>query len=166
MGNEWKRYLEFVEQRAKRPENCGRSFTYGNAMYSFITEWRGSFSWLGIQDRIVENIVAESWASYDWVEWLSDEALAEIVDISELDDYGREINDEYQEEILWEIEEKLEEYNVSAWKSWDELIDTVYDLIDEYWYEWGKTATMIAEDFTDCHTMLWEMDEDLDTNKE
>lgn len=158
MGNETERYLEFVEQRAKRPENCGRSFTYGNAMYSFITEWRGSFSWLGIQDRIVENIVAESWASRDWVEWLSDEALAEIVDISELDDYGREINDEYQEWLREDILDKLEEYNIGSWKWWKELIDTVQDLIEEYWYEWNDTADEIAMEFTDSHCMLWDED--------
>lgn len=158
MGNEEQWYLEFVEQRAKRPENCGRSFTYGNAMYSFITEWRGSFSWLGIQDRIVENIVAESWASRDWVEWLSDEALAEIVDISELDDYGREINDEYQDWLREDILDKLEEYNVGSWKWWKELIDTVQDLIEEYWYEWNDTADEIAMEFTDNHCMLWDED--------
>lgn len=125
------RFLEFVNQRMARPENKWRSFTYWSAMYTWIREDRFTFEYLWIYDEIVQYVCNISWASYDRVEWLNDNALAEIVDISVLQEFWEEIDAEYQEGKRQELKDFLTDI-VDDWKV--ENIDQLYQKADE-WHE-------------------------------
>lgn len=96
---EW--YLEFVDQWMQRPENKWWSFVYWSAMYTWIRESRFTFDELWIYDELVQYVCSISWANYDWVEWLSDDALAEIVDISVLQEFWEQIEDELESSNLF-----------------------------------------------------------------
>ena len=56
-------------------------------MYDWIKEGRFDLDDLWIRYDMEQDIESESWANSDWVQWLSDEAIVEILDISVLDDY-------------------------------------------------------------------------------
>lgn len=87
-------YLDFVESRLEKDNNRCKSFTMGCALYDYC-HWRnGTLSDLWIEDTINGIITDESWADYDWVEWLNDDAKLEILDISILDELGRQIEEE------------------------------------------------------------------------
>ena len=122
-------YISFIDTWMWRKENCGRSFTYWNAMYDGIKEWRFDLDDLDIRYDIVQNIVSESGASEDWVDWLSDDVLIEITDISELDEYGRRIQEEINEEDKQEIFDKLDEY--TSFETREQYEETVANLVDE-----------------------------------
>ena len=78
----------------KKPQNVGESFTMGCALYDFAHGRNWTLADLWIEDEINEIICEESWASYDWVEWLNDDAKLEILDISILCELGQKIEDE------------------------------------------------------------------------
>lgn len=78
----------------KKPQNVGKSFTMGCALYDFCRDWNWTLADLGIEDIINEKICEMSWADYDWVEWLNDNAKLEILDISELCELWQMIEDE------------------------------------------------------------------------
>ena len=98
-------------------------------MYDGIREGRFDLDDLDIRYDIVQNIVSESGASEDWVDWLSDDVLIEITDISELDEYGRRIQEEVNEEDKQEIFDKLDEY--SSFETREQYEETVANLVDE-----------------------------------
>lgn len=91
-------YLNFVSERMKKPENAGKSFTMGCALYDFAKGRNWTLADLGIEDTINGIIAEESGADYERVEWLNDDAKLEILDISELDELGRMIEEEETEE--------------------------------------------------------------------
>lgn len=122
-------YIEYIDSWMSRKENCGRSFTYWNAMYDWIKESRFDFDDLWIRDEINEVIQAQSWADMDWVKDLSDDAVAEILDISDMDEYGRQIQEEINEEDKQEIFDKLDEY--TSFETREQYEETVANLVDE-----------------------------------
>jgi len=87
-------YLEFVEDWVKDPKNAWKSFTMWCALYDFAHGRNWTLADLGIEDEINEIICSESGASYDWVEWLNDDAKLEILDISILCELWQQIEDE------------------------------------------------------------------------
>lgn len=87
-------YINYIDEWMWRKENCGRSFTYWNALYDYINEYRADLDDLGIREYIVDSIEWESQADRDWIEWLTDKILVEVVDIALLDELGREIQEE------------------------------------------------------------------------
>ena len=122
-------YISFIDTWMWRKENCGRSFTYWNAMYDGIKEWRFDLDDLDIRYDIVQNIVSESEASEDWVDWLSDDVLIEITDIAELDEYWRQIQEEINEQDKQEIFDELDTH--SSFETREQYEETVANLVDE-----------------------------------
>lgn len=148
-------YLEFVDQWMDRPENKGRSFTYWSAMYDWIKEHRFSFDDLWIDYDVRESIQSSSWASSEWVDYLSDEAIAEILDIAELDEYGRQIQDEYDEELKDEIADELD---WEEFKTREDFEDRVKELCKWSGLYWDEVADEI--EYYKCITILDEQEED------
>lgn len=138
-------YLEFVDQWMERPENRGHSFTYWSAMYDWIRESRFSFSDLWIDYDIRDYVQNESWAEREWVEYLSDEALAEIVDISVLDEYGRQIQDEYDEERKDEIINEFDDWD--EYQTREEFELTVQDACKWTNLDWCEVADEIEDTY-------------------
>ena len=87
-------FKEFVDMYCSRPENNGKSFTYGCALYDWIRERRFTLDEIWVYDELLSCIAAQSGASYDWLEWLSDDAIVEIVDIAVLQDVAESLVDE------------------------------------------------------------------------
>lgn len=141
-------YIEFVDGWMSRKENCGRSFTYWNAMYDWIKESRFDFDDLWIRDEINQSIQAESNADMDWVENLSDDAIVEIVDIAELDEYWRyiqeQINDEDKEDIFDDLDMIVE------FQTRDEFEEKVQELTEDKWNPELNRRT-VAEEYEDSH---------------
>lgn len=90
-------FKEFVDVYCSRPENNGKSFTYGCALYDGIRERRFTLDEIWVYDELVDFITAQSGASYDRVEWLSDEAIVEIVDIAVLQDVAESLVEDEEE---------------------------------------------------------------------
>lgn len=140
---EW--YLEFVDQRMERPENRWSSFTYWSAMYTGIREHRFTFDSLGIDWDLREYVTAQSWANYEWVEWLSDEAIAEIVDISVLQDYGEGIYDNYVEEKRDEIFDDIESDYPDWFKTRAEFEEACQKACETELVDWRDIAEWFEE---------------------
>ena len=155
--NDQKDYLNFIEARADKSENCGRSFTYGNAMYDRIQEWRWSFADLWIDDVIEENVIAESWANRDWVQWLSDEILAELVDVSLLDELGREISANISEE---EKEEMFDELDGEDFENIEEVIAKIKEIKNNYYID--DNAEDLADEYANDRDLYEERERDDD----
>ncbi len=92
-----KDFVEFVDTWMSRDENVGSSFTYWRALYDWIRERRFTLDEIWLYDELVDFITAQSGASYDRVEWLSDEAIVEIVDIAVLQDVAESLVDDEEE---------------------------------------------------------------------
>jgi len=150
-------YIEFVDTRMSRKENVGRSFTYGAAMYDWIKESRFDFDDLGIRSEINDSIESESWASRDWVENLSDDAVAEILDISELDEYGRYIQDQVNDEDIEDVFDDLD--LIVSFKTRDEFEEKVQKLVDDKCNPDLNRRT-VAERYEDEHYLSIEEEED------
>lgn len=150
-------YIEFIDSWMSRKENCGRSFTYWNAMYDWIKESRFDFDDLWIRDEINQSIQAESNADMDWVENLSDDAVAEIMDVAELDEYGRyiqeQINDEDKEDIFDDLDMIIE------FQTRDEFEEKVQDLVEDKWNPELNRRT-VAEEYEDSHYLTIKEEED------
>lgn len=115
---------------SKRRENIWRGNTYWACLYDWVREWHldlDEFSW-----EINDYIESESWARREWVEDLSDEVKAEILDISYLDELvcskKEEAQEEQQEELFDELDDDW------PYKTRDELEDRVADLLEDYEY--------------------------------
>ena len=126
-------------------------------MYDGIREGRFDLDDLDIRYDIVQNIVSESGASEDWVDWLSDDVLIEITDISELDEYGRRIQEEVNEEDKQEIFDKLDEY--SSFETREQYEETVANLVDEIGnpeLNWN----VVAQEYEDSNYLHIDEEED------
>ena len=80
-------FTAFAEMRRRNPKNAWRSFTHGAILYDYINN-SGTFAELGywIEQNALELVQIKLEAKRDAVYNLSDKALAEILDISELDE--------------------------------------------------------------------------------
>lgn len=80
-------FMEFAEMRQRNPQNRGKSFTYWCILYDYIKNG-GNFAelWYWIEQQALEFAQMELDAKRDKVYNLSDLALAEILDISILDE--------------------------------------------------------------------------------
>ena len=80
-------FMEFAEMWRRNPKNAGRSFTHGAILYDYIKN-SGNFAelWYNIEQKALELTQSKLDAKRDAVYNLSDLALAEILDISELDE--------------------------------------------------------------------------------
>lgn len=155
--NDQKDYLSFIETRHDRPENCGRSFTYGNAMYDWIQEGRWSFADLGIDDVIEETVISDSWADPERVRGLSDETLADLVDVSLLDELGREISDNISEE---EKEEMFDDLDAEEFDSIDEVIAKIKEIKENYYID--DNAEDLADEYANDRDLYEERERDDD----
>lgn len=79
-------------------------------MYDGIKEGRFDFDDLWIRDELNQSIQAESNADMDWVENLSDDAVAEIIDIAVLDEFWDNLQEEVNEEDIHNIFDELDSY--------------------------------------------------------
>lgn len=104
-------YIEYVGERMNKPENKGSSFTMWKALYDFCAGWSWTLYDLGIEDQIDDYITYQSWANRERVEWLSDIAKLEIVDISVLQEIGEQIEDDINEEDKQEVFDELDSYH-------------------------------------------------------
>ena len=152
-----KDYLSFIETRHDRSENCGRSFTYGNAMYDWIQEWRWSFADLGIDDVIEETVISDSGADPERVRSLSDETLADLVDVSLLDELGREISDNISEE---EKEEMFDDLDAEEFNSIDEVIAKIKEIKENYYID--DNAEDLADEYANDRDLYEERERDDD----
>lgn len=140
-------YVNYVNQWMKENKNKGHSYTYWHAMYDAIRNWWISFEWLWIREQIENMIVNDSWASEEWVSYLDDKVLAELVDLDTLNEYWISIEEEWNEEvdnddkeyIYWELDKK-------EFKTREELDEAVKELVSESWNDRLNWAT-IAEDY-------------------
>lgn len=80
-------FRAFAEMRLRNPKNRGRSFTHGAILYDYIKN-SGNFAelWYWIEQNALEYAQNKLDAKRDAIYNLSDLALAEILDISELDE--------------------------------------------------------------------------------
>lgn len=138
----WKRdYINFIDTWLWRANNNCRSFTYWSAMYDWIKESRFDFDDLWIRDEINQSIQAVSNADMDWVEDLSDDAVAEILDISEMDEYGRQIQEEINEEDKQEIFDELDTYSsFETREQYEEIVSKLVDDICNPELNWNTVA--------------------------
>ena len=106
-------YNSYLRSWEERKENVGRSFTYWSALYDWVREGHldlSEFEW-----EINDYIEWESWARREWIEDLSDEVKAEILDISYLDELVRDKYEQAQEEQQEEVKKKLlEQYKTTS----------------------------------------------------
>lgn len=124
-------YIEFIDSWMSRKENCWRSFTYWNALYDWVKESRFDLEDLWIRNDLEFYIQEESNADIEWVYWLSDNAIIEIVDISVLDEYGRKVQYDIDEEDKQEIFDALDDYD--SFETRQQYEDIVADLVDKNW---------------------------------
>ena len=124
-----KDFMEYVDKWLSRDNNNCRSFTYGSAMYDWIKEGRFDLDDLWIRYDMEQDIESESWANSDWVQWLSDEAIVEILDISVLDDYWDKLSDECDEEDKQSIFDELDSY--PSFETRDQYEEIVQKLVED-----------------------------------
>lgn len=124
-----KEFMEYVDKWLSRDNNNCRSFTYGCALYDWIRESRFDLDDLWIRYDMEQDIESESWANSDWVQWLSDEAIVEILDISVLDDYWDRLSDEVDEEDKQSIFDELDSY--PSFETRDQYEEIVQKLVED-----------------------------------
>ena len=76
-------------------------------------------------------IQSDSNADMDWVENLSDDAVAEILDISELDEYWREIQEQVNDEDIEDIFDDLD--LIPEFETREEFENKVNKLVEDKW---------------------------------
>lgn len=150
-------YIEFVDSWMSRKENVWRSFTYWAAMYDWIKESRFDFDDLWIRDEINQAIQAESNADMDWVENLSDDAVVEILDISDLDEYWRYIQEQVNDEDMEDIFDDLD--LIPEFQTRDEFEEKVQKLVDDKCNPELNRRT-VAEEYEDSHYLTIKEEED------
>lgn len=124
-----KDFMDYVNKWLSRDNNNCRSSSYGSAMYDWIKESRFDFDDLWIRDELNQEIQAESNADMDWVENLSDEAVAEIVDISVLDEFWDRLSDECDEQDKQDIFDELDSY--PSFETRDQYEEIVQKLVED-----------------------------------
>jgi hypothetical protein len=141
-----KDFMEYVDKWLSRDNNNCRSFTYGSAMYDWIKEGRFDLDDLWIRYDMEQDIESESWANSDWVQWLSDEAIVEILDISVLDDYWDKLSDECDEEDKQSIFDELDSYpSFETRDQYEEIVQKLVEDTDNSNLNWRT----VAEEYED-----------------
>ena len=141
-----KDFMEYVDKWLSRDNNNCRSFTYGSAMYDGIKEGRFDLDDLWIRYDMEQDIESESWANSDWVQWLSDEAIVEILDISVLDDYWDKLSDECDEEDKQSIFDELDSYpSFETRDQYEEIVQKLVEDTDNSNLNWRT----VAEEYED-----------------
>lgn len=125
-------------------------------MYDGIKEWRFDLDDLDIRYDIIQSIVAESGAREEWVDNLWDDVLVEIVDISELDEYWRRIQDEVNDEDIEDIFDDLD--LITSFKTRDEFEEKVQKLTEDKNNSELNWRT-VAERYEDEHYLSIEEEE-------
>lgn len=127
-----KDYIDYMNDLwVQNERNLWKSFSYGSAMYDWIKESRFDFDDLWIRDVINQSIQAESNADMDWVENLSDDAIVEILDISLLDEYWREIQEQVNDEDIEDIFDDLD--LIPEFETREEFENKVNELVEDKW---------------------------------
>lgn len=139
-------YLDYISDRMDRKENIWSSFTYGNALYDFICEWRSRLEYLWAEEAVIDEVVNMLDANREAVSNLSDRALVEIVDISVLDAIGRDIEEEVFEEEKKEIFDDLDLENIE-FETFDQLVEKIKEIKECYHIE--TSAEELAEEYND-----------------
>ena len=145
MNTEHLDYLRYVNEWMNRPENVWRSFTMWSALYDYCVNWSWSLYDLWIEDTIDDAIISESWADPEWVRNLSTNAKLEIVDISFLDELGREIEDEVRDHEKNEIFDELE--SIDEFQTREEFEKKVQELCEDTELDWESVAEQFEQDF-------------------
>lgn len=141
-----KDFMEYVDKWLSRDNNNCRSFTYGCAMYDGIKEGRFDLDDLWIRYDMEQDIESESWANSDWVQWLSDEAIVEILDISVLDDYWDKLSDECDEQDKQDIFDELDSYpSFETRDQYEEIVQKLVEDTDNSNLNWRT----VAEEYED-----------------
>ena len=157
--------INYVDKWLSKKENQCRSFSYGNAMYDAIKDWWTDFDDLGISDMINDSIEWESGANRDWIEGLSDDIKAELVDIALLDELGREMDGEVKEEDINDILDDMP--NPEEYKNEEECEDAIQRMLDEWYYHPDITSREILEKYMDGYvTDEWDNKEEEEEDEE
>ena len=107
----------------------------GACLYDYIRENRGSFDDLWIEWEVNDIIENESGANREWVENLSDDVKAEILDIAVLWELVENQEEEYKQEQMEELYDELD-WNWD-YKSRDEVEEEASKIIDDYYIDEG-----------------------------
>lgn len=157
--------INYVDKWLSKKENQCRSFSYGNAMYDAVKDWWTDFDDLGISDMINDSIEWESGANRDWIEGLSDDIKAELVDIALLDELGREMNGEVKEEDINDILDDMP--NPEEYENEEECEDAIQRMLDEWYYHPDITSREVLEKYMDEYvTDEWDNKEEEEEDEE
>lgn len=141
-----KDFMNYVDKWLSRDNNNCRSFTYGCAMYDWIRESRFDLDDLWIRYDMVQDIVSESGANEEWVDWLSDEAIVEILDISVLDEYWDRLSDECDEQDKQDIFDELDSYpSFETRNQYEEIVQKLVEDSENSNLNWRT----VAEEYED-----------------
>ena len=152
-----KDFMEYVDKWLSRDNNNCRSFTYGCALYDWIRESRFDLDDLWIRYDMEQDIESESWANSDWVQWLSDEAIVEILDISVLDDYWDKLSDECDEEDKQSIFDELDSYpSFETRDQYEEIVQKLVEDTENSNLNWRT----VAEEYEDNNYLHIDEEED------
>ena len=145
---------------ARKNNNC-RSYSLWAAMYDAVKEWAYDFDDLGIEDEINDYIEWESGANRDWIEGLSDDIKAEIVDVAYLDELGVEMDKEVKEEDINDILDDMP--NPEEYKNEEECEDAIQLMLDRWNYHQDITSREILEKYMDEYvTDEWDNEDEED----
>lgn len=157
--------INYVDKWLSKKENQCRSFSYGNAMYDAVKDWWTDFDDLGISDMINDSIEWESGANRDWIEGLSDDIKAELVDIALLDELGREMDGEVKEEDINDILDDMP--NPEEYENEEECEDAIQRMLDEWYYHPDITSREVLEKYMDEYvTDEWDNKEEEEEDEE
>lgn len=151
--------VNYIDKWLSEKNNNCKSFSYWNAMYDAVKDGWCDFDDLGISDMINDSIEWESGANRDWIEWLDDSIKAELVDISLLDELGREMDGEVKEEDINDILDDMP--NPEEYENEEECEDAIQRMLDEWYYHPDITSREILEKYMDEYvTDEWDNEEE------
>ena len=130
---------------SKRKENVWRSFTMWACLYDWVKESHLTLDELGIYDIVVDQIQNDSGANRDWIEYLWDDVLVELVDISFLWGLMEDQENEYVEEQKSDLFDELDD---EEYKSRDEVLAKVEELMDWYYLP-DERSDDLTDDYID-----------------
>lgn len=141
-------FVEFVDIWMSREKNIGKSFTYWCALYDWVREGRFYLDDLDIRYDAEQSIIYASWANEEWVSYLSDEAVVEIIDIAELQELGERIQEQVNDEDKQDIFEELDTYpNFETRKQYEETVQKIVEEIGNRNLNWKEVAEEYEEDY-------------------
>lgn len=144
--NGFERLMDYYHRDwEKRRENVWRSFTWGACVSDWVEEWHLSLSELWIEWEVNNYIESKSGANREWVEELDDWIKVLLCDNAFLDELMEEQSNDYHEE---QKDELLDELEWEEFKTRDEVIAKVEELMDEYDIE-NYSSEEIADEFID-----------------